>query len=119
HRALVPLYQVDIARRNAQPLGDLGLRQPELLADPPEAGAHEEFLSGVGGHLSSLALSTDSVRLSPSFTGKGRRVAPGEGLSPRVECVERAPHPAPLPVKDGERENRQFRCPSFVTKFTK
>ena len=50
HRALVPLYQVDIARRNAQPLGDLGLRQPELLADPPEAGADEKLLSGVGGH---------------------------------------------------------------------
>ena len=27
HRALVALYQVDIARRNAQPLGHLGLRQ--------------------------------------------------------------------------------------------
>ena len=50
HRALVPLYQVDIARRNAQPLGDLGLRQPELLADPPEAGPDEKLLSGVGGH---------------------------------------------------------------------
>ena len=50
HRALVALYQVDIARRNAQPLGDLGLRQPELLADPPEAGADEQLLSGVGGH---------------------------------------------------------------------
>ena len=46
HRALVPLYQVDIARRNAQPLGDLGLRQAELLADPPEAGADEKLLSG-------------------------------------------------------------------------
>ena len=50
HRALVPLYQVDIARRNAQPLGDLGLRQPKLLADPPEAGPDEKLLSGVGGH---------------------------------------------------------------------
>jgi DNA helicase-2/ATP-dependent DNA helicase PcrA len=28
----------------------------------------------------------------------------GEGDSPRVEPVERAPHPDPLPVKDGERE---------------
>src|SRR5829696_3024661 len=50
HWPLVPLYQVDIARRNAQPLGDLGLRQAELLADPPEAGADEQLLSGVGGH---------------------------------------------------------------------
>src|SRR3989475_5206412 len=29
---------------------------------------------------------------------------PGEGDSPRVALVERAPHPDPLPVKDGERE---------------
>ena len=48
HRALVPLYQVDIARRNAEPLGDLGLRQAELLADPPEAGADEQLFSGIG-----------------------------------------------------------------------
>ena len=45
HRSLVPLYQVDIARRNAEPLGDLGLRQAELLPDAPEAGAYEQLLS--------------------------------------------------------------------------
>ena len=50
HRALVALYQIDIARRNAEPLGDLGLRQAELLADPPEPGADEQLLSGVGRH---------------------------------------------------------------------
>src|SRR6266478_192678 len=38
HRPLVALYQVDIARRNAEALGDLGLRQPQLLADAAEAG---------------------------------------------------------------------------------
>ena len=43
HRALVALYQVDIARRNAEPLGDLGLRQAELLADPPEPGPTNSF----------------------------------------------------------------------------
>jgi hypothetical protein len=50
HRPLVALYQVDIARGNPEALGDLGLRQPELLADAPEAGADEKLLSGVGGH---------------------------------------------------------------------
>src|SRR5216684_6629496 len=49
HRPLVALYQVDIARRNAKSLGDLGLRQAQLLADSPEAGAAEALLSGVGG----------------------------------------------------------------------
>src|SRR5262249_13858199 len=32
------------------------------------------------------------------------RSNPGEGHSPRTELVEAAPHPNPLPVKDGERE---------------
>ena len=50
HRALVALDQVDIARRNAEPLGDLGLRQPQLLADAPEARADKQFLSGTIGH---------------------------------------------------------------------
>src|SRR5882672_1449092 len=50
HRPLVALYQVDIARRNAKPLGDLGLRQAQLLADPPESGSDEQLLSGIGCH---------------------------------------------------------------------
>src|SRR6202158_5743024 len=44
HRALVALYQVDIARRNTEALGDLGLRQSQLLPDPAEAGTDEELL---------------------------------------------------------------------------
>src|ERR1700716_2543236 len=50
HRALVPLYQVDIARGNPQSLGDLGLRQAELLADAAESRTDKQFLSSVGGH---------------------------------------------------------------------
>ena len=68
HRALVPLYQVDIARRNAQALGDLGLRQPELLADPPEAGADEKLLSGVGGHGRFLTQYCDKIYKMTSVT---------------------------------------------------
>ena len=45
HRALVALYQVDIARRNAQALGDLGLRQPQLLADAPKARADKQLFA--------------------------------------------------------------------------
>jgi hypothetical protein len=33
-----------------------------------------------------------------------RQRNPGVGDSPRVELLERAPHPSPLPVKNGERE---------------
>ena len=50
HRALVALDQVDVARRNAEPLGDLGLRQPQLLADPPEPGTDKQFFSGIACH---------------------------------------------------------------------
>jgi hypothetical protein len=54
---------------------------------------------------------------SPRLRGEvglptGRREAPpddklrnpGEGDSPRVELVDRTPHPNPLPAKSGERE---------------
>src|SRR6266481_9910300 len=50
HRALVALYQVDIARGNTEPLGDLGLRQAQLLADPPKSGTDKQLLSGITGH---------------------------------------------------------------------
>ena len=45
NRALVALDQVDVARRDAESLCDLGLRQPELLADTSEARADEEFFA--------------------------------------------------------------------------
>src|SRR5229473_7892452 len=47
HRALIALYQVDIAWRNAEALGDLGLRQPQLLPDAPEARTDKQLLSGI------------------------------------------------------------------------
>ena len=50
HRTLVALDQVDIARRNAETLGDLGLRQPQLLADAPEPGSDEQLLAGIACH---------------------------------------------------------------------
>ena len=50
HRALIALYQVDIAGRNAEPLGDLGLRQAELLADSPESRPDEQLLSRISSH---------------------------------------------------------------------
>src|SRR5712691_10339871 len=50
HRALISLYQVDIAWRNAQALGHLGLRQPQLLADAPKARADKQLLAGIADH---------------------------------------------------------------------
>jgi len=51
------LDQVDVARRNAEPLGDLGLRQPELLADAPEAGSDEQLFPESLAMAASLSLS--------------------------------------------------------------
>src|SRR5229473_6124193 len=59
HRALVALDQVDIARGNAEPLGDLGLRQAQLLADPPKPRADKQLLSGITGHGSLAELFCD------------------------------------------------------------
>src|ERR1700754_648634 len=56
HRALVPLYQVDIARGNAEALSDLGLRQPQLLPDAPEARADEQLFSRLSGHRGSAPI---------------------------------------------------------------
>src|ERR1700712_4387132 len=57
HRALVSLYQVDIARRNLQTLGHLGLRQAELLPDAAKARADEQLFCGITGH-GNLSLSS-------------------------------------------------------------
>jgi peptide/nickel transport system ATP-binding protein len=44
---------------------------------------------------------------SPRVRGEvDARSAAGEGGSPRAQLVEAAPHPNPLPVKDGERERK-------------
>ncbi len=50
HRALVALDQVDVARGNAEAFRDLGLRQPQLLPDPPEPGTDKQLFPGIGRH---------------------------------------------------------------------
>ena len=50
HRPLIALYQVDIAGRNAETLGHLGLRQPQLLADAPKPRADKQLLAGIADH---------------------------------------------------------------------
>ena len=71
--ALVALDQVDIARRKPKAFRHLGLRQPELLADAPEARADEQFLTGIGRHDLSPQIS------SPVMPGRvfGRDVESG------------------------------------------
>src|SRR5260221_3889091 len=68
HRALVALDQVDIARGNPETLGDLGLRQAQLLTDAPESGADKQLLSGVCGHDSLADLFCDKNYKSTTMT---------------------------------------------------
>src|SRR5690606_2049360 len=49
-RALVALDQIDVARRDAEALRDLGLGQAELLPDAAEARADEQLLGWTGCH---------------------------------------------------------------------
>ncbi|HTB00004.1 MAG TPA: UvrD-helicase domain-containing protein [Bradyrhizobium sp.] len=52
-----------------------------------------------------LLAQAPSSSTSPRVRGEvGSRSDPGEGEPPRVALAETAPHPSPLPVKDGERE---------------
>src|SRR5258708_7640685 len=68
HRTLVALYQVDIARRNLQALGHLGLRQAELLADPAEPRTYKQLLSRVARHVSLSDTFCDKVYNMTSVT---------------------------------------------------
>ena len=52
-----------------------------------------------------LLAQAPSSSTSPRVRGEvGSRSDPGEGEPPGVALAETAPHPSPLPVKDGERE---------------
>src|SRR5205823_14988820 len=86
HRALVALYQVDVARRNPKTLGDLGLRQAQLLADAPESRTDKQLFSGVTRH-GSLA-DWNARFLGPDSTKTGRPSCSGgfSSLNGQGEC---------------------------------
>jgi peptide/nickel transport system ATP-binding protein len=55
---------------------------------------------------------------SPRLRGEAdARSAAGEGLSPRIPPAEAAPHPDPLPVKDGEREQPLLLVEKLVKEY--
>ena len=63
HRPLVPLYQIDIARRNPKALGHLGLRQAHLLAQPAEPWPHKKLLPGIARHRPASRLSVTKLTI--------------------------------------------------------
>jgi peptide/nickel transport system ATP-binding protein len=61
----------------------------------------------LGVSLRDLLPEDEAVSASPRTRGEAdAQSAAGEGDSPRTVQTERAPHPDPLPVKDGEREHQ-------------
>src|SRR5271165_4320514 len=58
----------------------------------------------LGVSLRDLLPEDDLASPRPSRGEADAQSAAGEGLPPQTALVDRAPHPRPLPVKDGERE---------------
>jgi DNA helicase-2/ATP-dependent DNA helicase PcrA len=110
-------YQERLKILNAADFGDLLLENIRLFREHPDVLRQyqhrfkfilvDEYQdTNVAQYLwLRLLAQAPSSSTSPRLRGEvGLQSNPGEGDSPRVEPVERAPHPDPLPVKDGERE---------------
>ncbi len=109
-------YQERLKILNAADFGDLLLENIRLFRENPDVLRQyqnrfkfilvDEYQdTNVAQYLWLRLLSQAPASTSPRLRGEvGAQSAPGEGDSPPVEPVERAPHPNPLPVKNGERE---------------
>jgi DNA helicase-2/ATP-dependent DNA helicase PcrA len=109
-------YQERLKILNAADFGDLLLENIRLFREHPDVLRQyqnrfkfilvDEYQdTNVAQYLWLRLLSQAPSLTSPRLRGEvGAQSASGEGDSPRVEPAERAPHPDPLPVKNGERE---------------
>ncbi len=109
-------YQERLKILNAADFGDLLLENLRVFREHPDVLRQyqqrfkfilvDEYQdTNVAQYLWLRLLSQAPSSTSPRVRGEvGLRSNPGEGDSPQTELVERAPHPDPLPVKDGERE---------------
>jgi DNA helicase-2/ATP-dependent DNA helicase PcrA len=115
---LYATYQERLKILNAADFGDLLLENIRIFREHPDVlrqyqGRFKFILvdeyqdTNVAQYLwlRLLSQAPGSSSTSPRLRGEvGSRSEPGEGDSPSTELAERAPHPGPLPVKDGERE---------------
>jgi DNA helicase II / ATP-dependent DNA helicase PcrA len=110
-------YQERLKILNAADFGDLLLENLRLFREHPDVLRQyqqrfrfilvDEYQdTNVAQYLWLRLLSqAPSSPTSPRLRGEvGLQSNPGEGDSPRAQSAESAPHPDPLPVKDGERE---------------
>jgi ATP-dependent DNA helicase UvrD/PcrA len=110
-------YQERLKILNAADFGDLLLENIRLFREHPDVLRQyqhrfkfilvDEYQdTNVAQYLwLRLLAQAPSSFTSPRLRGEvGLRSNPGEGEPPRAESAESAPHPDPLPVKNGERE---------------
>jgi DNA helicase-2/ATP-dependent DNA helicase PcrA len=115
-------YQERLKILNAADFGDLLLENIRIFREHPDILRQyqqrfkyilvDEYQdTNVAQYLWLRLLSQAPSFTSPRLRGEvGLRSNPGEGDSPQTELVETAPHPDPLPVKDGEREKTKNIC---------
>src|ERR1700730_514376 len=90
-----------------RPRGGSRFGAVQLLRSPGAAEARSVPRGSRERVRSSLRERSDdftSPRLRGEVGDEATAKSPGEGDSPRVRIVERAPHPHPLPAKGGARE---------------
>ncbi|WP_439394303.1 ATP-dependent helicase [Bradyrhizobium sp. PMVTL-01] len=122
-------YQERLKILNAADFGDLLLENIRIFREHPDILRQyqqrfkfilvDEYQdTNVAQYLWLRLLSQAPSFASPRVRGEAdalgsaiaRESAAGEGDSPSTELMETAPHPAPLPVKDGEREKTKNIC---------
>jgi DNA helicase-2/ATP-dependent DNA helicase PcrA len=122
---LYAAYQERLKVLNAADFGDLLLENIRIFREHPDVLRQyqqrfrfilvDEYQdTNVAQYLWLRLLSqAPSAPTSPRLRGEvGLRSNPGEGDSPQTELAMTAPHPSPLPVKDGEREQSAAAPPS-------
>jgi DNA helicase-2/ATP-dependent DNA helicase PcrA len=120
---LYAAYQERLKILNAADFGDLLLENIRLFREHPDVLRQyqnrfkfilvDEYQdTNVAQYLWLRLLAQAPTSLtSPRLRGEvGLRSNPGEGDSQQAALAERAPHPDPLPVKDGEREQKNICC---------
>ncbi|WP_439369978.1 ATP-dependent helicase [Bradyrhizobium sp. DASA03120] len=122
-------YQERLKILNAADFGDLLLENIRIFREHPDILRQyqqrfkfilvDEYQdTNVAQYLWLRLLSQAPSFASPRVRGEAdalgsaiaRQSAAGEGDSPSTELMETAPHPDPLPVKDGEREKTKNIC---------
>jgi len=91
-------------------------KSADIFADPqhPYTKKLMRATPRIGVSLRDLLPEDDAASPRPSRGEADAQRAAGEGLFPQTALAERAPHPNPLPVKDGERASSAAATPLLL-----